>query len=159
MVDRLDTRPHGALRLWPIVLLRVYTGVFFAWHGGRKLLRDNFVDGMTGFLNSNLESSASFYRVFAEMIVLPNKEFFASLVAWGELAIGISMILGLATRYAAFFGAVMVLNFWLAKGGSFLSGSNSDVVWLMIFIVLGFIPAGKVAGLDDGLSDRLRFLR
>ena len=68
-------------------------------------------------------------------------------------------MIGLATRYAAFIGAVMVLNFWLAKGGGFLDGSNHDAVWMMIFIVLGLVPAGQVAGLDDGLSDRLRFLR
>jgi len=34
-----------------------------------------------------------------ESVVLPNKELFAFLVGWGEFAIGISMILGLATRY------------------------------------------------------------
>ena len=159
MVDRLDTRPHGAVKLWPIVLLRVYTGVFFAWHGAGKLLRGNFADGMSGFLNGNLESSATFYRAFIELAVLPNKELFAALVAWGELAIGVALVVGFATRYAAFIGAVMVLNFWLAKGGGFLDGSNHDAVWMMIFIVLGLVPAGQVAGLDDGLSDRLRFLR
>ena len=52
-----------------------------------------------------------------------------------------------------------MLNFWFAKGIGFFAGQNHDVVWLFIFIVLGFIPAGKVAGLDDGLSDRLPFLR
>ena len=81
MVERLDTRPHGAVKLWPIVLLRVYTGVFFDWHGGGKLLRGNFADGMSGFLNGNLESSATFYRAFIELAVLPNKEVFAALVA------------------------------------------------------------------------------
>lgn len=159
MVDRLDSRPHGAVRLWPIVLLRVYTGVFFAWQGAGKLLRGNFADGLAGFLHANAESSAGFYRAFIEVVVLPNREFFASLVSWGELSIGVALIIGLATRYAAFAGAIMMANFWLAKGSSLLQGSGPDMVWLVIFLVLGFIPAGKIAGLDDGLSGRLRFLR
>jgi thiosulfate dehydrogenase [quinone] large subunit len=90
---------------------------------------------------------------------LPGKELFAVLVAWGELAIGLALILGLATRYAAFVGAFMVLNFWFAKGLGVFAGANHDVVWCVILIVLGLIPAGKIAGLDDGLSDRLPFLR
>ena len=159
MVDRLDSRPHGALKFWPIVVLRVYAGVFFAWHGAGKLLRGNFADGMEGFLTGRLESSFSFYRPFIEVVVLPNKALFAALVAWGELAIGVALVVGLATRYAAFSGAVMMANFWFAKGAGFFDGGNHDVVWLVIFLVLGSVPAGQVAGLDDGLSDRLPFLR
>jgi hypothetical protein len=51
------------------------------------------------------------------------------------------------------------LNFWFAKGEGFFAGSNHDVVWLVILLVLAFVPAGRIAGLDDGLSDRLPFLR
>ena len=72
---------------------------------------------------------------------------------------GLAMIVGLATRYAAAAGALLVLNFWFAKGQGFLDGTNHDVVWLVIFIVLGLVPAGRIAGLDDGLSDKLPFLR
>lgn len=159
MVDRIVTRTSTALRQWPIVLLRVYTGVFFAYHGIGKIRREDFADGLEGFVTRNLDSSFPFYRPFLESVILPSKELFASLVAWGELAIGLALFLGLATRYAAFIGAFMVLNFWFAKGSSVFAGSNHDFVWFVILIVLGFIPAGKIAGLDDGLSDRLPFLR
>lgn len=159
MVDRIVSRSHTAIRRWPIVLLRVYTGVFFAWHGFGKLRRGGFADGMEGFLNSQAENSFGFYRPFIENVVLPNKSMFAATVAWGELAVGLAMIVGLATRYAAAFGAILVLNFWFAKGAGLLAGTNHDVVWLVIFIVLGTVPAGRIAGLDDGLADRLPFLR
>lgn len=159
MADRLGSRSQGALKLWPIVMLRVYTGLYFGWHGVSKIARGNFEEGMTGFLNNNLESAGTFYRTFIELVVLPNKGLFAILVQWGELAIGIALVLGLATRYAAFSGVVMMLNFWLAKGGGIFTGASSDFVWMIIFLALGFFPAGRVAGLDDGLSDRLPFLR
>lgn len=159
MVDRLDSRPHGAAKHWPIVVLRIYTGLFFAWSGLGKVSRGDFADGMEGFLNSQLANSFTFYRPFIEAVVLPNKTMFAAMVAWGELAVGLAMIVGLATRYAAVVGAILVLNFWFAKGMPVLAGTNHDVVWFVIFVVLGLVPAGKIAGLDDGLSDKLPFLR
>jgi thiosulfate dehydrogenase [quinone] large subunit len=159
MIDRLNSKSRTSLKRWPIVLLRVYTGVFFAWHGIGKVSRENFQESMQGFLNSQVENSFSFYRPFIESVVLPNSALFGNLVAWGELTIGVALIVGLATRYAAFGGAFLVANFWFAKGAGILDGTNHDVVWLVIFIVLGTIPAGRIAGLDDGLSDRLRFLR
>lgn len=159
MVDRLMSKSHAVIKQWPIAVLRIYTGLFFAWHGFSKLRRDNFADGMEGFLTAQAENSFAFYRPFIESVVLPNKAVFGSLVAWGEFAVGIAMILGLATRYAAVAGAILVLNFWLAKGQGFFDGTNHDVVWLVIFVVLGLVPAGRVVGLDDGLSDKLPFLR
>lgn len=159
MIDRLMSRTHAVIKHWPIVLLRVYTGIFFAWHGFGKLRRGEFANGLEGFLNAQADNSFAFYRPFIDAIVLPNKVFFAALVAWGELAIGLAMILGLATRYAAAAGALLVLNFWFAKGQGFFDGTNHDVVWFVIFVVLGFVPAGRIAGLDDGLSDRMPFLR
>lgn len=159
MIERLTSRTHAAIKRWPIVVLRVYTGIFFAWHGLGKLRRDDFADGLDSFLTAQAESSFGFYRPFVESFVLPNKAIFAGLVAWGELAIGLAMIVGLATRYAAAAGALMVLNFWFAKGQGFFDGSNHDVVWLVIFVVLGLVPAGRIAGLDDGLADKMSFLR
>jgi uncharacterized membrane protein YphA (DoxX/SURF4 family) len=68
-------------------------------------------------------------------------------------------LVGLATRYAAAVGAFMVLNFWFAKGAPLFAGTNNDIAWFVILVVLGMVPAGKIAGLDDGLSDVLPFLR
>lgn len=159
MIERFESRSHSAIKHWPILMLRIYTGLFFVWHGFGKLRRDNFSDGMEGFLAAQVERSFGFYQPFIESVVLPNKSLFAALVAWGEFAVGIAMILGLATRYAAVTGALLVMNFWFAKGQGFLDGQNHDVVWLVIFIVLGLVPAGRIAGLDDGLADKLPFLR
>jgi hypothetical protein len=53
----------------------------------------------------------------------------------------------------------LVLNFWFVKGASFLTATNYDAVWLMIFLVLAFLPAGQIWGLDRRLSYRLGILR
>ena len=153
-----EFRTSKAIRHWPLVLLRVYTGVYFLYYGFGKLRRDNFVDGMVSFLNSQLESSFGIYRPFLESVVLPNNSLFAFLVAWGEFTVGIALILGLATRYAAFVGAFMVVNFWFAKGQGLLDAQNHDVIWLVIFIVLAGLHAGRVMSVDQRLVGRFRFL-
>ena len=159
MVDRSRSSRQARINLWPVAALRIYAGIFFTYNGFGKVRRDNFADGMVGFLNGRADSSPEFYRSFVETIVIPNKALFANLVAFGELFIGLALILGLATRYAAVAGALLVTNFWLAKGQGALDGTNHDAVWLVIFLVLALVPAGRIAGLDDGLSDKFRFLR
>jgi thiosulfate dehydrogenase [quinone] large subunit len=63
---------------------------------------------------------------------------FAPLVAYGELIVGIALILGAFTGLAAFFGAFMNWNFMMAGTAS----TNP-----MLFIVaLGLILAWKVSG-------------
>jgi thiosulfate dehydrogenase [quinone] large subunit len=158
-MERLDT-PKLEIHHWPVVLLRVYTGIFFLKYGFGKVQRgQDFADGLAGFVGSNLENSFGFFRPVLESFVLPNKLLFAYLVAWGELLVGIALILGLATRYAAVAGAVMVSAFWFTKGQAFLAAQNHDSIWLMIFIALAGVPAGRVFGLDARLSERFRFLR
>jgi len=90
--------------------------------------------------------------------VLPNKGLFAFLVTWGELAIGIALIMGLATRWASIAGALMVAAFWSTKGQGFLDAQNHDVIWFMIFVVLATVHAGRAHSVDERLSDRFRFL-
>ena len=52
----------------------------------------------------------------------------------------------------------MVASFWFAKGQSFMSGQNHDTVWMMIFIVLAALHAGRVWSVDQKLAGRFRFL-
>jgi len=159
MADHLTAIHSERIKLWPVAMLRVYAGIFFTYHGFGKVTNDQFSSGMIGFLNSRAENSPEFYQSFVESFVLGNQQLFAVLVGWGELAIGLALIAGLATRYASVFGMVLMANFWMAKGQGVLEGVNHDVVWLVIFFVLAMVPAGKIAGLDNALSERFRFLR
>ena len=153
-----EFRRKKKMQLWPITMLRVYTGVFFLYYGFGKIRNPDFSEGLAGFVSSQLENSVGFMRPFLESVVLPNKGVFAFVVAWGELAIGIALILGLATRWASIAGAIMVAVFWATKGQAFLDAQNHDVIWFMIFVVLATIHAGRAHSLDERLADRFRFL-
>lgn len=157
-MSNLDDFRSASISTWPIVLLRVYTGVFFLYFGARKLIGGNFDQGLTGFVSSRLEGSVGFFKPFLESVVIPNAGVFAFLVTWGELLLGIALIIGLATRYAAIAGAVMVFSFWMAKGQGILDAQNHDVIWFVILIVLAGLHAGRTMGLDAKLSQKYKFL-
>lgn len=158
-MSRLDEfSGKKSVHLWPITLLRVYTGVFFLYYGFGKIRNPQFADGLAGFVSGRLEGSIGFIRPFLESVVLPNKEVFAILVSWGELAIGLALIMGLATRWASIAGALMVGAFWATKGQGFLDAQNHDAIWFMIFVVLATVHAGRAHSLDERLSHRFRFL-
>ena len=79
------------------------------------------------------------YREFLQ--VLLNAEaytWFAKLVAYGEVLVGIALIVGAFVGIAAFFGALMNWNFMMA-------GSASTNPMLFI-IAVGLVLAWKVAG-------------
>jgi thiosulfate dehydrogenase [quinone] large subunit len=151
-----EFRSSKSIREWPIVLLRVYTGIFFLKYGWGKIMNPNFSDGLAGFLGGQ-EATFGFYRPIVEFAIA-NKGLFAFLVGYGEVALGVFLILGLATRYAAFVGAFMVANFWFAKGQGILEAQNHDFVWMIVLIVLGGLHAGRVMSLDQKLVGRFKFL-
>ena len=79
------------------------------------------------------------YREFLQMMLNAQAyTWFAKLVAYGELLIGIALIIGAFTGIAAFFGAFMNWNYIMAGTAS----TNP----LLLVIAIGLILAWKVAG-------------
>jgi thiosulfate dehydrogenase [quinone] large subunit len=79
------------------------------------------------------------YRSFLQsMLDAGVYTWFGKLVAYGELLVGIALILGAFTGIAAFFGALMNWNFMMAGSAS----TNP----LLFAIAVGLILAWKVAG-------------
>ncbi|MDX1401316.1 MAG: DoxX family protein [Kiloniellales bacterium] len=84
------------------------------------------------------------YREFIQFLL--NAEaytWFGKLVAFGELLVGIALILGLFTGIAAFFGAFMNWNFMMAGSAS----SNPMLFLVAVLLILAWKVAGYI-GLD-----------
>lgn len=80
------------------------------------------------------------YRAFLQvMLDAQAYTWFAKLVAYGELLVGIALIIGAFTGIVAFFGAFMNFNFMLAG-----SASTNPMLFL---IAVGLILAWKISGL------------
>lgn len=85
-----------------------------------------------------------FYRGFIQFLLdTESYTWFAKVVAYGELIIGIALILGLFTGIAAFFGAFMNWNFMMAGAAS----TNPMLFAVALAIILAWKVAGYI-GLD-----------
>ena len=81
------------------------------------------------------------YRAFLQfMLNAQAYTWFAKLVAYGELLIGIGLILGAFTGFAAFFGGLMNWNFMMAGSAS----TNPLLFVCAVAIILGWKVAGYI---------------
>lgn len=130
-----------------LALLRIYIGWQWMTAGWGKV--NNGFDAK-GFLVGAIEKAAGerpvvqgWWANFLEGFALPNVGIFNVLVAWGELLVGIGLILGCLTTFAALMGAVM--NFAFLFSGTV--STNAQMVLITVFIIVAGFNAGKF-GLD-----------
>ena len=134
---------------WLWLLVRLYMASVFIPAGWGKISSGEWlfgdgspVMGMVGGAIAS-EDTPAWYAWFLENVVQPNASLFATLVALGELAAGLGLLVGLLTGIAAFGGVFMNTNFLLA--GSL--GSNPALIIFGVFLVLAWRNAGWI-GLD-----------
>lgn len=88
--------------------------------------------------------SFDWYRSFLQMLIDAEAQtWMGPLVAYGEVLVGIALILGILTGITAFFGGFMNFNFMLAGSAS----TNPVLFVLAVFLVLAWKVAGYV-GVD-----------
>ena len=139
-----------------IALLRISTGVMFLLAAWPKIRAGGDWTGrMLGFLKAQ-ENTAGWYRAFLESSVVPNAEVFAFLTAYGELAVGLALVLGLLSRLALVAALVMAVNYLLAKGMPFWTPSSNDSYLILILLTLVLHRAGHFLGLDAWLAAHRR---
>jgi len=73
-----------------------------------------FVKGAISKTGGDHPSVQGWYGNFLQQFVLPNSGLFSFLVTWGELAVGLGILLGALTGISAGFGVLMNLNYLLA---------------------------------------------
>src|SRR5690242_3750637 len=146
--------PLTAFMLAP---LRLFLGITFLYAGVQKLTDPQFfAPNAPGYIGRQIAAFAAGSPLRAPLLglALPHAVVFGSLVAWGELAIGIGALLGLLLRPAAFFGALLSLIFYLsASWRVYPYFYGSDIVFLFAWLTL--LLAGPVAGGWFSLDTRL----
>ena len=141
-----------------LFLLRVYVGYLFWTAGWQKWKSDPpFTDGeaLTRFLKKCLVDNppGTIAAALIQSYYLPHVELLSWMVVIGELAVGVALMSGTATRLACVAGILMNLNFFVASNGSFTSFDNNAFFILIQFALLCF-AAGRFLGLDYFLSKK-----
>ncbi|GIQ71312.1 DoxX family protein [Xylanibacillus composti] len=126
-----------------LTLLRLYIGYQWLTAGWGKITGDF---NATGYLNGAIAKAAGenptvqgWWAAFLEGFALPNAGLFNFLVAYGEFLVGLGLILGCFTTFAALMGAVM--NFAFLFSGTI--STNPQMLLLTIFILVAAANAGK----------------
>jgi thiosulfate dehydrogenase [quinone] large subunit len=137
-----------------LALARLLTGAIWLDHGVPKFLNSvQFMPPAGAFgtyLQDGIVKTVGPYHDFLVNTVQPNAALFAELVRFGEVCVGISLLLGLFSRVGGFVGILLPLNYLAARAalGTF-NGWSSIVGCLMLLSALSFVlPTGRVAGLD-----------
>lgn len=147
---------------WFWVLVRVYVGYAWLMAGWEKLGSPAWTGNkagaaVTGFLKGALAKTAGehpdvsgWYASLIQNIALPNADTISYIVTYGEIVIGIALILGAFVGLAAFFGTFMNLNFLLAGTVS----TNPILLFLQLFLILAWRVAGWY-GVDHWLLPKV----
>ena len=99
-----------------LTVLRLFLGVFFLFEGISKIGWLMDPSPLTTQLTEYLQSANQWNRGYLEAVCIPGAAVFARLVLFGELATGVSLILGAYARYAAIAAFLMVLNIHFSSG-------------------------------------------
>lgn len=139
---------------WIWLIVRLYLGYQWLTAGWGKVTSEVWTGkqagvAMKGFLqgavNKSIEGGdvASWYATFLDNVIIPNAKVLSFVVAYGELLVGLGLILGLLTGIAAFSGALMNVMFLFAGTLS----TNPLFFILATWLVLAWKNAGWY-GLD-----------
>ena len=139
-----------------LLLPRLYLGVIFlAAVYSKFTIPVGFARALTGFLGSvAMQSAGPAYKAILQSVVLPHAGLFAALIEMGELFVGVTLLLGLVTRFAAAAAIFLLANYFLAKGLPVWSPASNDMADIVLSIVVIAGAAGRVFGLDNYLSAR-----
>ena len=149
--ERAYSYSVGAIA-YAIVALRFLMGWIFLQAGLDKLATEGWT--ATGYLANAVSPENPFHGFFTGMA---GSGFVDALNLWGQILIGIALILGLFTRWTAFWGALMMILYWMVslQGGlgDFLPLEHGYVVddhlvYAVLLFGLGAFGAGRIFGLD-----------
>ena len=100
------------------------------------------------------------YKHFLEGTVIPHATTFATLQTYGEVTVGLGLVLGLLTGLSALVGLYLALNFGLATQWMSFGQQGFHLLLTTSMIVFLGTRAGRVWGLDawllGGASERAR---
>jgi thiosulfate dehydrogenase [quinone] large subunit len=135
---------------WFWLIVRVYVG--WQWlSAGWEKVTDPAWTGRTsgsalgGFMKGALSKTtgahpdvSGWYASFLQSTVMPHLSTWAHVIAYGELLVGVALIIGAFTGITAFFGLFMNLNYLLA--------GTVSINPVLFTLSIGLILAWKISG-------------
>jgi thiosulfate dehydrogenase [quinone] large subunit len=154
-----------------VAVLRVAVGLIFLWAGLEKVIGGEGAWSASGFLAFGTGGTMGwpfFTGDPGDQIFNPTQSFWAALaeneaamsainllVPWGQIGIGVSLILGVLTRFGAAMGTLMMLLFFVAAWDFQFGVVNQHLTYALVTFFLGYIGSGNFYGLDYFVGQRV----
>jgi uncharacterized membrane protein YphA (DoxX/SURF4 family) len=165
MPPRADSGPRRPDRA--LAFIRIITGLWFVkslitkftWTSGGALTVPHVSQRWIDFLPTRLQDYVAsnppeWYRDFLVNHAIPNAKLFAQATAIGEVAVGLSLTLGLLTALGSLGGLWLVLNYFFASLGQGFNQEGFHVLLIACFMAFIAARAGRRWGLDGWLRRR-----
>ncbi|MFN4213877.1 DoxX family membrane protein [Exiguobacterium sp.] len=132
-----------------LTVLRIWLGYHWLTAGWGKVTGDfasgGYLQNAASLATGDHPAVAGWWAAFLEGFAIPNAALFDILIPYGEVLVGLGLLLGALTRSAAFFGLVMNMAFLLSGTVS----TNPTMLIVSILILVAGYNAGKIG--VDGL--------
>ncbi|MGA4721229.1 DoxX family membrane protein [Fictibacillus nanhaiensis] len=138
-----------------LTIFRLYLGYTWAIAGYEKVTgkfdATGFLHGAVSKATGEHPAVQTWWADFLTHVAIPNVEFFNFIVPWGELLVGLALLLGIFTTFSALMGAIM--NFAFLFSGTV--STNPQMLLLTIFILVAGRNASRWIGLDRWVLPKL----
>jgi thiosulfate dehydrogenase [quinone] large subunit len=154
-----------------VAVLRVAVGIIFLWAGLEKVIGGGGEWSAAGFLGGGTGGTLGWPFVTGDAgdtIFNPTQSIWVAfadnqtamtvidlLVPWGQIGIGVSLILGLLTRFGAAMGTLMMVMFFFAAWDFEFGIVNQHLTYALVTFFLGYIGSGNFYGLDAMIGPRV----
>ena|SRR3989344_5354389 len=140
--------PAGGKKI-SLFLLRVGMGILFFLDGYTKLVNPAW--SAAGYISGS-KVFVGFYFWLSSPNILPIINF---LNEWGLTLIGVALILGIFVRFASFFGAVMMILYYLPIYPPANGLVDMHIIYSLVFLVFMAFGAGQILTLNSWIQTRL----
>lgn len=160
MSAEVFTHPLPTWRLKGMGFLRIVFGLVWAVDAWFKWQPD-FVNNLTTYLTGNTDDHSAWVHGWISFwidIINVNPTLFAYLVALGETAVGLGLLLGLLSNLTYGVGIFLSLIIWTTAesfGGPYRAGATdigAAIIYVLVFVGLFLASAGLYYGLDYRLT-------
>ena len=137
---------------------RIAVGLYWLYEQHWKLPPDFGLHDARGLMFAFQQSiqypTVDLYRTFLQDVVVTHFHLFAWLLGLTEVAIGVSLVLGLFTRAGALLGVLQAVNLLIAQG------RTPEGPWIYLAILAAnlfalFAPSNRRFSVDNWLASRL----
>jgi thiosulfate dehydrogenase [quinone] large subunit len=137
---------YTKIQLVILITLRFVIGYHFLFEGIDKLLTPGWTSAM--FLSQSNWIFADFFHALAESSVTLAIVDFMNI--WGQILIGLGLILGLFSKGAAYAGALLLFFYYIAippfvNSYTFI---DKNLFELFAFLIVAIFPTSQIIGLD-----------